>query len=123
MQGLGPGDPDLRPLDDIRTGRYLLTKAARAFSPCTLASSKGVSVPGLGTVTSSDSSTNATGRFFNHDFEPTDRPTNPLSSAPIPFSPTLTVDPTTAQFTPACAPMYAGNAATFAHYNIDDNHR
>ncbi len=117
-----------------RTGA--VTEATRDFSLCTLATSKDVSVPGLGATACSGSSTSATGRFFNHDFESTD-PNSPLSSVPVPFSPTLTVDPTTGTFVPYTAkdaynygalnyymrPDERWNAGTFAHYNIDDNHQ
>jgi outer membrane receptor protein involved in Fe transport len=112
-----------------------VTEAARDFSLCTLASTKDVSVPGLGSPQCAGSSSNATGRFFNHDFEGT---SGPLASVPIPFSPTLTVDPTTGQFVPYSAaknaynfgalnyymrPDERWNAGAFAHFNIDDNHQ
>ena len=48
------------------------------------------------------------GAVVNHDLESTD-PTNPLSSVPIAFSPTLTVDPTTGQFIPCSSAMDAYN--------------
>jgi outer membrane receptor protein involved in Fe transport len=114
-----------------------VTEAARDFSLCTLATSKDVSAPGSGTPACSGSSTNATGRFFNHDFESTD-PTNPLSSVPIAYNPTLTVDPTTGQLIPYSSardaynfgalnyymrPDERWNAGAFAHYDIDDNHQ
>ncbi|HZT02979.1 MAG TPA: TonB-dependent receptor [Steroidobacteraceae bacterium] len=114
-----------------------VTEATRDFSRCTMATSKDVSVPGLGTVGCSGSSTNATGRFFNHDFQST-TPGDPLASVPTPFSPTVTVDPTTGQFIPYSSardaynfgalnyymrPDERWNAGAFAHYNIDDNHQ
>ncbi|HZT02927.1 MAG TPA: TonB-dependent receptor [Steroidobacteraceae bacterium] len=118
-----------------RTGA--VTEATRDFSLCTLATTKDTSVPGLGTPACAGSSTSATGRFFNHDFQSTD-PTNPLSSVPIAFSPTVTVDPATGTFVPYSSaknaynfgalnyymrPDERWNAGTFAHYNIDDNHQ
>ena len=114
-----------------------VTEAARDFSLCTLATSKDVSVPGEGNPQCSGSSSNATGRFFNHDFQST-TPGDPLASVPIPFSPTLTVDPTTGTFIPYSSaknaynfgalnyymrPDERWNAGAFTHYNIDDNHQ
>ncbi|HZT02977.1 MAG TPA: TonB-dependent receptor [Steroidobacteraceae bacterium] len=114
-----------------------VTEATRDFSRCTLGTSKDVSVPGEGTIGCSGSSTSATGRFFNHDFQSTD-PSNPLSSVPISFSPFLTVDPATGQFVPFVSSVNAynfgalnyymrpderWNAGAFVHYNIDDNHQ
>ena len=114
-----------------------VTQADRDFSRCTLAASKDTSVPGTGNVGCAGSSTSATGRFFNHDFLSTD-PANPLSSAPIPFSPTLTVDPSNGTLIPYVGardaynfgalnyymrPDVRWNAGGFAHFNIDDNHQ
>jgi len=114
-----------------------VTEATRDFSLCTLASQKDNSVPGLGPISCAGSSTSATGRFFNAGFQSTD-PTNPASSAPAFFSPSLTVDPTTGRFVPYSSaknaynfgalnyymrPDQRWNAGAFAHYNIDDNHQ
>ena len=114
-----------------------VTQADRDFSRCTLASSKDISAPGLGNPACAGSSTNATGRFFNAGFLSTD-PTDPLSSDPAFFSPTLTVDPTAGTFIPYKAardaynfgalnyymrPDVRWNGGAFAHYDIDDNHQ
>lgn len=109
-------------------------EADRDFSRCTLSTTHDVSVPGLGNVECSGSSTSATGRFFNAGFQGT---SGALASVPVSFSPTLTVDPNTGQFVPytgADAYNYGAlnyymrpderwNAGAFAHYNVDDNHQ
>ncbi len=107
-------------------------EADRDFSRCTLATSKDVSVPGLGTVRCSGSSNSATGRFLNAGFLGT---TGAAASVPNFIDQTTTSAGTMIPYSSArdaynfgalnyfMRPDVRWNAGAFAHFNIDENHQ